>query len=56
MMTRKRLHIQSLEWLSKLPLRHGQPAKARMCFKTVTAVSAVAGSEWVLPQAMAHDC
>ena len=38
----KRLHIQSLEWLSKLPLRHGQPAKARICFKTVTAVSAVA--------------
>jgi lipopolysaccharide transport system ATP-binding protein len=36
-----RLRIQSLEWLSELPLRHGEPVKARIRFETVSPVSAV---------------
>jgi lipopolysaccharide transport system ATP-binding protein len=36
----ERLRIQSLEWLSELPLRHGEPVKARIRFKTVSPVSA----------------
>jgi lipopolysaccharide transport system ATP-binding protein len=36
-----RLRIESLEWLSELPLRHGEPAKARICFKTVSPISAI---------------
>jgi lipopolysaccharide transport system ATP-binding protein len=36
-----RLRIQSLEWLSELPLRHGEPVKARIRFATESPVSAV---------------
>jgi lipopolysaccharide transport system ATP-binding protein len=28
-----RLHLESIEWLSDLPLRHGEPIKARIQFK-----------------------
>ncbi len=37
-----RLRLQSFEWLSSLPLRHGEPVKARFRFKTRAPVSAVA--------------
>jgi lipopolysaccharide transport system ATP-binding protein len=37
-----RLRLESLEWLSGLPLRHGEPVKARIRFETRAAVSAVA--------------
>jgi hypothetical protein len=37
-----RLRLLSVEWLSDLPLRHGEPAKARIHFKTRAPVSAVA--------------
>jgi lipopolysaccharide transport system ATP-binding protein len=36
-----RLRLQSIEWLSDLPLRHDEPVKARICFKTRAPVSAV---------------
>jgi lipopolysaccharide transport system ATP-binding protein len=36
-----RLRLQSLEWLSGLPLRHGEPARARICFSARAPVSAV---------------
>jgi lipopolysaccharide transport system ATP-binding protein len=36
-----RLRLQSLEWLSDLPLRHGEPVKARIRFETRAPVSAV---------------
>jgi lipopolysaccharide transport system ATP-binding protein len=36
-----RLRLQSLEWLSHLPLRHGEPVKARIHLKTRAPVSAV---------------
>ena len=36
-----RVRLQSLEWLSDLPLRHGEPMAARIRFKTRTPVSAV---------------
>jgi homopolymeric O-antigen transport system ATP-binding protein len=36
-----RLRVQSLEWLSDFPLRHGEPVKARIRFKTSAPVSAV---------------
>jgi lipopolysaccharide transport system ATP-binding protein len=37
----ERLCIVSLEWLSELPLRHGEPVKARIDIKTVSPVPAV---------------
>jgi lipopolysaccharide transport system ATP-binding protein len=37
-----RLRLESVEWLSDLPLRHGEPVKARIRFKTRAPVSAVA--------------
>jgi len=36
-----RLRLESFEWLSDLPLRHGEKAKARIRFKTRTSVSSV---------------
>ncbi len=36
-----RLWLRSLEWLSDLPLRHGEPVEARICFKIGAPVSAV---------------
>ena len=36
-----RLRILSLEWLSELPLRHGEPLKARIRFETKTPIAAV---------------
>ena len=36
-----RLRLESLEWLSDLPLRHGEAAKARIRFVTSASVSAV---------------
>jgi homopolymeric O-antigen transport system ATP-binding protein len=36
-----RLRLQSLEWLSDLPLRNGQPVKARISFSTQAPLSAV---------------
>jgi lipopolysaccharide transport system ATP-binding protein len=36
-----RLRLESIEWLSELPLRHGQPVRARVHFETRAAVSAV---------------
>ena len=36
-----RLRLHSLEWLSELPLRHGEPVSARIRFKTRAPVSAV---------------
>ena len=37
-----RLRLGSLEWLSDLPLRHGEPVKARIQFKTRAPISGVA--------------
>jgi lipopolysaccharide transport system ATP-binding protein len=37
-----RLRLRSLEWLTDLPLRHGEPVKARIRFKTRTAVQGFA--------------
>jgi Wzt C-terminal domain len=36
-----RVRILSLEWLSELPLRHGEPVEARIRFETMSPVSAV---------------
>jgi len=36
-----RLRLESVEWLSALPLRHGEPLKARIRFTTRAPVSAV---------------
>jgi lipopolysaccharide transport system ATP-binding protein len=36
-----RLRLESLEWVSDLPLRHGEPVKARIRFKTSAPLSAV---------------
>ena len=36
-----RLRIVSLEWLSELPLRHGEPVEARIRFETASPVSAI---------------
>ena len=36
-----RLLVLSLEWLSELPLRHGEPMNARIRFKTASPVSAI---------------
>jgi homopolymeric O-antigen transport system ATP-binding protein len=36
-----RLRLQSLEWLSDVPLRHGEPVRARLRVKTLAPVSAV---------------
>jgi lipopolysaccharide transport system ATP-binding protein len=36
-----RLRLESLEWLSGLPLRHGEPVKARIHFKTRVSVAEV---------------
>ena len=36
-----RLRLQSLEWLSDLPLRHGEPARARIRFKVRAFVPGV---------------
>jgi lipopolysaccharide transport system ATP-binding protein len=36
-----RLRLSSIEWLSDLPLRHGEPAKARIRFDTRAPVSRV---------------
>src|SRR5262249_43967462 len=36
-----RLRLESLEWLSDWPLRHGEPVKARIRFETVAPVAAV---------------
>ena len=35
------LRLESVEWLSGLPLRHGEPVKARVRFETRSSVSAV---------------
>jgi len=37
-----RLRLESVEWLCDLPLRHGEPLKARISFLTRAPVSAVA--------------
>jgi lipopolysaccharide transport system ATP-binding protein len=37
-----RLRLESLEWRCKLPLQHGQPAKARIHFKINSPVSDIA--------------
>jgi lipopolysaccharide transport system ATP-binding protein len=37
----ERLRLQSLEWLSNLPLRHGEAVKARIRFKTYASVPGV---------------
>lgn len=37
-----RLRLESLEWLCDLPLRHGEPVKARIDFKTRAALTDVA--------------
>jgi lipopolysaccharide transport system ATP-binding protein len=37
-----RLRLLSIEWLSDLPLRHGEPVRARIRFSTRAAVSGVA--------------
>ncbi len=37
----QRLRLESVEWVSGLPLRHGEPARARIRFKTRSPVSAV---------------
>ena len=37
-----RLRILSLEWLSELPLRHGEPTEVRIRFETASPVSAIA--------------
>jgi len=37
----QRLRLQSLQWLSNLPLRHGGSAKARIHFETYTSVPGV---------------
>src|SRR5260370_2976225 len=42
-----RLRLLSVEWLSDLPLRHGEPVKARIRFNTRAPVSAVAVGIWV---------
>jgi homopolymeric O-antigen transport system ATP-binding protein len=39
-----RLRIESLEWISPLPLRHGEPARARIQFKTFVPVSEVSAA------------
>jgi lipopolysaccharide transport system ATP-binding protein len=36
-----RLRLESLEWLCQLPLRHGEPVRARIHFKIQTAVEDV---------------
>jgi lipopolysaccharide transport system ATP-binding protein len=36
-----RLRLESIEWLSELPLRHGEPVRARVHFETDAPVSAV---------------
>jgi lipopolysaccharide transport system ATP-binding protein len=38
---KQRLILESFEWLSDLPLRHGEPVKARIHFKTVAPIEAV---------------
>ena len=35
------LRLESVEWLSGLPLRHGEPVRARVRFETRSSVSAV---------------
>ena len=35
------LRLESIEWLSGLPLRHGEPVKARVRFETRSSVSAL---------------
>jgi lipopolysaccharide transport system ATP-binding protein len=37
-----RMSIESLEWLSPVPLQHGEPVKARITFKTSAPLSDVA--------------
>jgi hypothetical protein len=37
----RRLRLTSLEWLGELPLRHGEPVKARIHFKTLAPVKDV---------------
>jgi lipopolysaccharide transport system ATP-binding protein len=37
----ERLRLQSMEWLSNLPLRHGETVKARVHFKTYASVPGV---------------
>jgi lipopolysaccharide transport system ATP-binding protein len=37
-----RLRFETLEWLSDLPLRHGEPAKARIHFRVRAPVSGIA--------------
>jgi lipopolysaccharide transport system ATP-binding protein len=37
----QRLRLQSMEWLSNLPLRHGETVKARVHFKTYASVPGV---------------
>lgn len=38
----QRVQLESLEWLSELPLRHGEPVKARITFRARVAVPKVA--------------
>jgi lipopolysaccharide transport system ATP-binding protein len=38
----ERLHLESIEWLCDLPLRHGEPVKARVHFKTRTPLTDLA--------------
>jgi lipopolysaccharide transport system ATP-binding protein len=40
--TEDRLRLKSLEWLCELPLRHGEPVKARIRFKTRAPIEDVA--------------
>jgi len=36
-----RLRVQSIEWISDLPLRHGEPVKARIRFRTTAPLEGV---------------
>jgi lipopolysaccharide transport system ATP-binding protein len=36
------IYLESLEWLSNIPLQHGQPLKARICFTTRAPLSDIA--------------
>jgi lipopolysaccharide transport system ATP-binding protein len=40
--TDNRLRLMSLEWLCELPLRHGEPVKARIHFNTLVPVNDIA--------------
>jgi lipopolysaccharide transport system ATP-binding protein len=40
--TEDRLRLDALEWLSEIPLRHGEPLKARIYFTVKSAITGVA--------------